>query len=193
MAALVIIESSSSRKLKCTGSIVSKNHILTAAHCLLDVEINRIEIVLASVKPEAEYEEERVVKTIKDHWLHPKYVENQAYYDVAVLETNDDITFGKYIFPICLPSSGKPSEFRDGRPGAIVGYGPELIGNNVLLTQAQVTVNRRRHCESKYEDKGSSSKLTNFLASTLNEGFNDALICASNPVSVQYENLFLTE
>ena len=187
VVSLVIVESSNSRKLHCTGTLISDRHVLTASHCLLDVNLTRIVILLASVKPEADYEEDRVVRTLENHWKHPDYQDHQAYYDIAVVLLNQPINFTKYIYPVCLPEQSQPIGHRENRLATIVGYGPDLQQpRRVVLSQAFVQVNTMDVCKNDYTDNGQSPKLKQFLDATLNRGFDDGLICASNPVGSFY-------
>jgi len=129
---------------------------------------------LASVKPEVDYEEDRVVRTLENLWKHPDYKENQAYYDIAVVLLNRPINFTKLMYPVCLPEQSQPIGHQENRLATIVGYGPDLQQpRQVVLSQASVTINPVDVCKNEYTDNGQSPQLKKFLDATLNKGFDD--------------------
>ena len=52
-------------------------------------------------------------REIKKVYIHPKYEKPKKYYDIAVLEVNEDLAYTTSIQPICLPL--EPSDDWDNR------------------------------------------------------------------------------
>ncbi|XP_063794194.1 complement factor B-like [Pseudophryne corroboree] len=92
----------------CKGSIVSKNFILTAAHCFyIDEELHTINVDIGDKKLK-----------VKNLYRHPNYkpdskkdknVPKTFDYDVALLELTAPLTFSAEIRPICIPCTSGTS------------------------------------------------------------------------------------
>jgi V8-like Glu-specific endopeptidase len=77
---------------------VTKNHLLTAAHCLKNAHVNQI---LLGVTNLWQYKEGSILEVVKNN-PHPEYKKGSYYYDVAVLTVNQTIKYGPKIRPVCL-------------------------------------------------------------------------------------------
>ena len=81
-------------KLLCTGSIISSKYIITAAHCMRDMDYSKLEIVMgASNLTDPRNPERGVIKRrISGYQLHDKN-EDGADYDIAIVEVMEEIPF----------------------------------------------------------------------------------------------------
>ena len=143
----------------CGGSIVSKNHILTAAHCL-DHRIlptisdeNRVKsdilVILGMENPGQNCTRKKEVEyKIKDFFIHPEF--NFPYFDVAVLELESTIKFTQGIASICL-STESVDELR-GRAVSLSGWGavnPNEKASKFLRTTNELEVTSVSYCRNK--------------------------------------------
>lgn len=101
--------------IKCGGSLISKKHVVTAAHCIM----NEYTIARAwlgdwklSSNPDCQYVlgvkicNEKVQKINIVHSIyHPKYDDEEIKYDIGVLFLEREARFNNFVKPICLPSS----------------------------------------------------------------------------------------
>ena len=80
--------------LLCTGSIISSKYIITAAHCMRDMDYSKLEIVMgASNLTDPRNPERGVIKRrISGYQLHDKN-EDGADYDIAIVEVMEEIPF----------------------------------------------------------------------------------------------------
>ena len=81
--------------LLCTGSIISAKYIITAAHCMRDVDYSKLEIVMAASNLKHPKNPERGVikRRISGYQLHDKNEEDGADYDIAIVEVVEEIPF----------------------------------------------------------------------------------------------------
>ena len=65
--------------------------------------------------------EYRVENSVNRYWIHPKYDNTTAYYDVAVIEVDYEIEFNGGVQPICLPDYEENADSRAGHLVSIAG------------------------------------------------------------------------
>ena len=79
--------------LLCTGSIISSKYIITAAHCMRDVDYSKLEIVMGASNLKDPKNPKGVIKRrISGYQLHDKN-EDGADYDIAIVEVVEEIPF----------------------------------------------------------------------------------------------------
>lgn len=77
----------------CSGTLISKNFILTAAHCLENVS------VVQTGSNFRKYPQLELKKTYK----YPFY--NETHHDIGLLELKEPVIFSEHVKPACLPTS----------------------------------------------------------------------------------------
>ena len=91
---------------KCGGTIISKNLVITAAHCVSRIEEtynDELFIYMGHSDLASSYIRKEKVKSIL---IHPQYINTITYNDIALLRLSKDIEFNDFVFPIALPNEG---------------------------------------------------------------------------------------
>ncbi|XP_058835936.1 ovochymase-2-like [Topomyia yanbarensis] len=160
----------------CGGSVISENFVLTAAHCTVSFRMSLsadnflVKLGLHNKSYPSEHSRtHEVVEVIR----HDSFNINNLRNDIALLRTEEDITFSDYIQPICLWPVEK-SELNSilSSRGTVAGWG---VGDEYklvdILQQATLSVVDYATClKSKPEhfSKLLSDDKSNFCAGNQN-------------------------
>nr|XP_012226054.1 PREDICTED: venom serine protease-like isoform X1 [Linepithema humile] len=155
MAGLV---DSENRVIYCGATIISKSHVVTAAHCVENRDMNKVGILVGEhdVTIGEETNATRLHR-IKKCTIHPQYDSNTSH-DIAVCETNDTIEFNAAVGPVCLPFQHKQDSF-DNENVTALGWGlTEFAGAKATkLQKVNLTVMNLNTCNDKYESHNKDS------------------------------------
>ena len=91
---------------KCGGSIITKNLVMTAAHCLFNSKkelVQEISILMGHSDISSSLIKKHKVKSIL---IHPEHGNKKYYNDVALLRLSKDLGFDNSVQPIGLPRNG---------------------------------------------------------------------------------------
>ncbi|CAN7974831.1 unnamed protein product [Ixodes persulcatus] len=108
----------------CGGSIINKQHILTAAHCILEdhTSASYYTVVVGDQKLNTVDPNEKAF-SIQSYTIHPKWNKDTVNYDYAILKLNTPLDFSgaqKALMPICLPEK---NQVFDNRTCTATGWG----------------------------------------------------------------------
>ncbi|XP_026834905.1 trypsin beta [Drosophila erecta] len=147
---------------KCGGVIYSDRAILTAAHCLRDVNITDLSVRAGSSHWSKGGQVLRVLNAIP----HPKYLYSDYPYDIAVLILEAPLKLGGAVRKISLAE--KTPE--DGTITLVSGWGDTLENSSFpwpILHGVHETILNRMECQKIYS---SLTKLTNDMICTHGPG-----------------------
>ena len=99
-------------QIKCGGTIIAKNLVITAAHCVIHIDKNyndELFIYMGHSDLKSSIIKQEKVKSIL---IHPQYNDNFFYpNDIALLRLSKDIEFNNFVQPIALPTEGITDDY----------------------------------------------------------------------------------
>ena len=168
----------------CSGSILTRRHIVTAAHCF--TEIGRVTekdfpnvVRVGANRIDSRYSED---KRIKEYKKHPKYEIPKFYFDVAIIILEEELIFSSRISAICLPQATMthPGQV----PISVQGWGKDEEGNSgKRVSQANVGIRSKAECDYKFKNAGSfhRDKVTRIMPQLS----QDILFCADGNLNTE--------
>ncbi|EDS39579.1 conserved hypothetical protein [Culex quinquefasciatus] len=120
---------SGSIKYLCGGSLITSKFILTAAHCVADGEGKppvtvRLGDTNLNSTEDVEFSQQMRIKALK---RHPQYRFSRKYYDIALIELEEEVEFNEAICPACLwLEENAPTEQMSAVGFGVTGFGEEL-------------------------------------------------------------------
>lgn len=141
---------------RCGGSLLDEQHILTAAHCVIEqgdlaVPVNTIAVYLG--KHQSPKDGDAGIRNVSHVFAHPEYRFGSLAYDMAILKLDKPVTYNNQIFPVCLIDGSVPLAELSGQY-LVAGWG--ITGPKTkaaeFLQEANVDFIEREECNelSKY-------------------------------------------
>ncbi|XP_062382813.1 serine protease 27-like isoform X2 [Sardina pilchardus] len=139
---------------RCGGTLITKDWVISAAHCFSSTSTSSWVVYLGRQSQEGSNPNE-VSRTISRIILHPHFNTSTFENDIALLRLSTSVTFTDYIRPVCLAAAG--STFDSGAKTWITGLGtitasgePQPSPEILQETQFQVVANS--DCQEVYSN-----------------------------------------
>lgn len=131
-ARLVIPLSSSKFFHSCGGTILNSKYILTAAHCVYNVNLNRYAILINSDSNVFSYKDYKYINSVH---IHPLFDPTTFDSDIAIIELKDEIT--ENFTPITIPNKQDVSRYNKSEKITIVGMGQNSTTKSTMSTKLE--------------------------------------------------------
>jgi len=153
LAALVHKGSSGANSAYCGATLISVNHVLTAAHCLAPFKQSDIQVKLGEYDfTEAGETEDQTFNVL---WMknHENYNDESYEHDIAMIKLDRPAITSNSVWPICLPP---PTEKFTNRRAFVIGWGTIYFGGptSSILQEVNVRVWEPKDCKKNYATLG---------------------------------------
>ncbi|KAF6215335.1 hypothetical protein GE061_010087 [Apolygus lucorum] len=141
-SSFVQVINTTDKRIRCSGFIVTPQHIVTAAHCAQVFGTTPASLGVVAGNPFYEYRTGKTTKytqkiDVKQVFKANYTGEGNRANDIAVLVLAEPLEFNQMVSRACLP---KESEDLGGQPGRIAGWGG--IVDDALYLEDQITEGR---------------------------------------------------
>jgi secreted trypsin-like serine protease len=122
----------------CTATLINRDHVLTAAHCVARSQVSDILLIAGSYDPLSISESPKNFRkqqwrTVQQVFIHPRFDSLNLNNDIAILRVNASFVFNQYVQPACLPSVD--AKLHD--EVIMVGWGAATYGGRTSETLKQ--------------------------------------------------------
>ena len=98
--------------MTCGGTIIAKDLVITAAHCVEHIDKNYNDELFISMGHSDRYSSIMKKAKAKSILIHPQWDAHRWYaYDIALLRLSKDIEFNNFVQPIALPNEGISGDY----------------------------------------------------------------------------------
>uniref|UniRef100_A0A3Q2NT87 Prostasin-like n=1 Tax=Fundulus heteroclitus TaxID=8078 RepID=A0A3Q2NT87_FUNHE len=136
----------------CGGSLINKNWVLSAAHCVNNWNKIKEIVSLGQLQLQGGNTDTQVSVGIDEITAHPQYDSGTSDNDIALLRLSSPVKFTNYIRPVCLAASD--SAFNNGTASWVTGWGNTALGVPLrppqTLQEVKVSVIGNRQCSCLY-------------------------------------------
>lgn len=179
----------------CGASLISSTQILTAAHCVNDVETNRLRVLgperfivlLGMHFMNESMNDAQVTKRVIGVMVHEEFDSISHFNDIAILTMETPVVFTSTISPVCMPPIGSTDQYLN-RIAIAQGWGrtQEKGKNSDFLRHVGIRIISNSLCRKSYMEKG---KISDHMLCTWLSGKDACQNDSGGPLVIEAEHL----
>ncbi|KAL3278869.1 hypothetical protein HHI36_016389 [Cryptolaemus montrouzieri] len=142
----------------CGASLLSRDYVLTAAHCVRKLKRSKIRVILGDHDQSTMTDAPAKMRAVAEIIRHRNFDTDSYNHDIALLKLRKPVDFGKNIKAICLPTATDPA----GKTGTVIGWGRTTEGGMLpsVVQEVQVPILTLSQCRAmKYR----ASRITTYM------------------------------
>ena len=190
------VENETHHLIHCHGSLISKDVLVTAAHCFnIKSIISRLYVVIGSVDPlkegtpaVEEYNKKRKIKPIqeiKEIYFHRDYQEwrEEAYYDLAIVGLKQGVKFNNFVHPLCLPvnpivqqNGEETKRSLQSQKVIVTGYVTSDHETTGKLHEIEPQIRTQSYCNNRFSNTPRDDEV---IKDAIPNGFDSTIFCAT--------------
>ncbi|KAK9302902.1 hypothetical protein QLX08_005241 [Tetragonisca angustula] len=171
-----IVSMSKQGTFYCAGSLITRKHVLTAAHCMEGFDRRSIKLVLVDNDRE-KFDKNAIIRRIKSVVIHEKFHSYTYNNDIAIIEMDRPVNVNGIVRTACLPED-KAIDYT-GATATVIGWGrtgeSEPVSNE--LRRVNLPILSQEECDqSGYQTNRISENMfcAGYLEGDLDACFGDS-------------------